>query len=98
MTKLLLLLSTFYQCDAAIAQRTVSIPQLELCMAAANELKAAFLTEGERSLGETLTASGQLTLLGYGYRRFKTWETEHEDLVRHLRWQARARIRGDETV
>jgi|GEM_PF-4160396 len=98
MSKLLLILSSFYQCDIAIVEHGIGPQEMRECLVIADKVSATFLTEEERILRASMAQDGRLEMMTEGLKRFKTWETENTAIVAQLRFQARARLKGAEPV
>ena len=98
MSKLLLVLSAFYQCDIAITEHSITQAEMRECIAIADKLSATFLTRDERLQRAAMEKDGRLEMMTLGLRRFKDWEAENAALVAKLRFQARSKLNGEEPV
>lgn len=98
MGKLILILSSFYQCDIAITEHEISRLEMRECVAIADTLSANFLTQGERIERLNLAKAERLEMMTTGLKRFRAWEGENAALVEQLRFQARAKLMGDAPV
>lgn len=88
MSNLIALVSLYYMCDQAAAQRVMTAFEVSRCMATYEQIKLEFIDETPAALGSVERAA-QSRL---GYRGFKAWEAAHPDLVRRLRSEARVAL------
>lgn len=90
MSQILPLLSLYYLCDLAAAERWMNKEEVDRCMANYNELKLEFIDETPAPLGTPERAAQNLL----GYRGLKAWEAANPELVEELRAEARLRLRN----
>lgn len=80
MIEIFQLLTFYYACDMAAAERRLPLREVMACTATYEAIKDHF-AEDETGFARNIA----------GYRAFKTWEAENPDTVAELRAQARAR-------